>query len=112
MAFDSPSILSTTNGELLDQRRFWGVEYVIRTAGAETRKLIEPSEPNQRVQLVAGTVVGACTIDAPSGQDFDGAGGDQILLTTAGQWIVLESFTIEGLLEWRVISKHTGVSVA
>lgn len=108
---ESVEMVSSTPGELLDARRFWGVEYVLNSAGAESRKVVEPSQSNQRMQLVSGTVGGTILVNAPTGQDFNGAGGNQLQFAAAGEWVVLESFNIEGTYEWRVVAKDSAVEI-
>lgn len=112
MADEPVERYSSTDGEELKDQEEWGAQYVIESAGAETRQMPAPVKSGLRMDLVAGTVVGAVTIDAPSGQDFDGAGGDQALLAAAGEWICFQSFNISGTPEWRVLAKHADVEVA
>jgi len=112
IALTDTIIVSSTAGELLDARRVWGAQYVINTGGAEARTVVEPAIAGQRMELVGGTMAGTATIAAPSGQDFDGGGGDAIAIAAEGQWAILESFLIGSAYEWRVTSKHASVTVS
>ena len=113
MALVDNVIISSTDGERLDARNVWGIQYIVTSNALQTRDIVPPSAADQRMKIVAGAITGGITIDAPSGQDFDGDGGDQILLQAVTEWIVLESFKFaDGTYEWRVVAKHADVEVA
>jgi len=113
MAMQDVTRLSKTSGELLADRNEWGATYLISTATSETRKLAPPSLPGQRVVLTMTVDNGNCVVDAPAGQDFDGAGGDQATFADVGDTLVLESFyTGPSTLQWRVALNLGSVAIA
>lgn len=114
MAVQDVSRVSNVSGELIDDgRREFGAYVQIETNGVETRKLAEPSMPQQRLVLCMTKDGGNCTVDAPTGTDFNGAGADQLTFADLGDAVVLESFhDASGNLAWRVALNIGAVGVA
>lgn len=110
MASVDTLIMSNVDGERLDERRTWGAQYCMNSAGAETRKMVPPSCSGQKLMLVAGTLVG--DINVVYTDTWDGSTGTDLVFEAAGEWAIIESFYIGGSHVWRVTSKHSGVSIS
>ncbi len=108
LAITNELIRSTTNAEVLDMRRVWGIQYMLESAGAETRKVRAPSLPGQCIGLTM-VVDGGDVAVTLEGND---AAEDVLTFSAVGQWVVIESFQVSPTsLQWRVTSKQADVTV-
>lgn len=73
----------------------------IKTAGAETRTLRDPSQVGLHLTVFMDTDGGNCVITADTA--VNEAGNNTITLDDPGETIKLESITIGGVAVWRVV---------
>lgn len=100
-----PSIVSEVEGEMLDERSTWGATFLIRaTATPATRLLPPPSSVDQRIRICLDSVPtsGQVFFAAPSGTTMDGTAAS--IRVDKGNFAVLESFVLNGVLQWRVVA--------
>lgn len=116
LADSDPGILSETTGELLEARYIWGAHYIIKASNGNTRKLVEPGQLGQKIQMSGNIASGAFTVTAPAGTTFDGTNTTLTFtfsssLAASNLWVTLESVDVGGVLNWRVTSKGSGVTL-
>jgi hypothetical protein len=100
-----PSVVSEVEGEMLDERGTWGVTFLIRaTATPATRVLPPPSSVDQRIRICLDSVPtsGQVYFAAPAGTTMNGS--STTLRVDKGNFAVLESFVLDGVLQWRVVA--------
>ncbi len=105
IAESDPSIVSETEGELLDERGTWGATFLIRAAATPfSRKLPPPSSVDQRIRICLDSVPasGWGLFLAPTGTTIDGTANS--VRVDKGNFAVLESFILDGVLQWRVVA--------
>ena len=103
------SQISDVDGGLLEDRDIWGFVHLLKGVNpTETRTLVEPSTPGQRLVLNCIEVGTSITVSAPAGTDFDGAGGDEALFNAVGDILVIESFySTATQLSWRAVYNNS-----
>lgn len=105
IAESDPSVVSEVNNEQLDGRGTWGATFLVRAATTpETRKLPPPSSNDQRIRISLDSVpaLGQVFFLAPAGTTMNGTAAS--IRVDKGNFAVLESFTLDGVLQWRVVA--------
>jgi len=105
LAESDPSIVSSVEGELLDEREIWGATFLIRSATSPaSRKLPPPVSADQRIRLSMDSLPasGWAIFLAPTGTTMDGTANS--IRIDKGNFAVLESFMLDGVLQWRVVA--------
>jgi len=96
------AVRSVVNGEVIKDVEQFGIQILITSAGAETRKVAEPLAAGQKIVLVGYEVTaGAVTIETVGDNPVQST-NTQIILDTDGEWCVLESFHLQAGFRWQV----------
>lgn len=83
----------------------WGQQFLITTAGAETRTLARPEKPGLLVSIVLDTDGGDLTLTVTGG--FDAAGDTSLVFADAGDMAVFLSVKTGTTYQWTLVS-HEG----
>lgn len=93
-----PGNAGTINPEM------WGQQFLIKTAGAETRTLARPDRPGILTSIVLDTDGGDLTLTVTGG--YNTAGDTTIVFNTAGDMVVFMSVKTGTTYEWTAIAQE------
>lgn len=93
-----PGNAGTINPEM------WGQQFLIKTAGAETRTLARPDRPGILTSIVLDTDGGDLTLTVTG--SYNTAGDTTIVFNTAGDMVVFMSVKTGTTYEWTAIAQE------